>query len=137
MTRKAYRLPSEAEWEFSCRAGTTGDYAGELNKMAWYGGNAESKTHPVGQKDANAFGLHDMHGNVWEWCEDVWHGNYDKAPDDGSAWTQGGNQGRRVVRGGSWYDGDDSCRSAYRYSYVLGARDFNVGFRVVVSVRTT
>ena len=101
ITRKAYRLPSEAEWEYACRAGTKGDYAGDLEKMAWYYDNSGGQTHPVGQKEPNAFGLYDMYGNVWEWCEDVWHDNYKDAPVDGTAWTDGGNQNVRVVRGGS------------------------------------
>ena len=79
-----YRLPTEAEWEYACRAGTTGDYAGDLNSMAWYA-NSGGQTHPVGQKQANGFGLYDMHANVWEWCEDWYHENCYGAPMDGSA----------------------------------------------------
>ena len=101
MTGQTYRLPSEAEWEYACRAGTMGDYAGKLDEMAWYRKNSVIKTHPVGQKKLNAFGLYDMHGNVWEWCEDVWHDNYNNAPKDGSAWTDSAKQGDRVLRGGS------------------------------------
>ncbi len=102
MTGMGYRLPSEAEWEYACRAGTTGDYAGDLDAMAWYSKNSGSETHPVGQKQSNAFGLYDMHGNVREWCEDVWCDNYKDAPTDGSAWLSNGNSIQRVVRGGSW-----------------------------------
>src|SRR5436853_7544725 len=86
----SYRLPTEAEWEYACRAGTAGDYAGKLDSMMWYGENSGGKTHPVGQKQSNAFGLYDMHGNVWEWCEDWYHENYNGAPTDGSTWLSGG-----------------------------------------------
>lgn len=135
MTGKAYRLPSEAEWEYACRAGTTGDYAGELDAMAWYRKNAEGKTHSVGQKQHNAFGLYDMHGNVWEWCEDVWHDNYKDAPTDSSAWLSGGNSSLRVLRGGSWFYFGWLCRSAIRNRIGAGVRIFYIGFRVVVSAR--
>ncbi|MDQ3010070.1 MAG: SUMF1/EgtB/PvdO family nonheme iron enzyme [Acidobacteriota bacterium] len=133
----SYRLPSEAEWEYACRAGTTGDYAGKLDEMAWYDKNSGSKTHPVGQKKPNAYGLYDMHGNVWEWCEDVWHDDYKGSPTDGSAWTEGGNQDRRVVRGGSWDSNDNYCRSAVRFNYAPANLNYNIGFRVVVSARTS
>jgi formylglycine-generating enzyme required for sulfatase activity len=136
MTGKAYRLPSEAEWEYACRAGTTGNYAGKLDEMAWYRGNSENQTHPVGQKKPNAFGLYDMHGNVWEWCEDVWRENYNGAPTDGSAWTDGGNQDRRVLRGGSWGLNDNYCRSAYRSVNAPGVINVRFGYRVVVSAGT-
>ncbi|HEX8847607.1 MAG TPA: SUMF1/EgtB/PvdO family nonheme iron enzyme, partial [Pyrinomonadaceae bacterium] len=96
----SYRLPSEAEWEYACRAGTIGDYAGDMDEIAWYIKNSGSKTHPVGQKQANAWSLYDMHGNVREWCEDVWHENYKGTPSDGSAWLIGGNSNLRVLRGG-------------------------------------
>ena len=135
MTGKAYRLPSEAEWEYACRAGTTGDYAGDLDAMAWYSNNSGDKTHPVGQKQPNALGLYDMHGNVWERCEDIWHDNYDDAPTDGSAWLSGRDSSRRVVRGGSWISLGGDCRSAYRYYTLPDARDTDIGFRVVVGAR--
>lgn len=131
-----YWLPSEAEWEYACRAGTTGDYAGKLEEMGWYDENSGGKTHPVGQKKPNGWGLHDMHGNVWEWCADVWHGNYKGAPTDGSAWMQGGGRGHRVVRGGSWYNYSDECRSAYRNWRMSNNRLINLGFRVVVATGT-
>jgi formylglycine-generating enzyme required for sulfatase activity len=128
-----YRLPSEAEWEYACRAGTTGDYAGELDEMAWYG--SFSGTHPVGEKKANAWGLHDMHGNVSEWCQDRWHENYDGAPNDGHAWEQGSDN-RRVVRGGSWNDFANYCRAAFRYRLAPGDRGIVVGVRLAVRLAT-
>jgi len=136
MTGKEYRLPTEAEWEYACRAGTTGDYAGELDAMAWYNENSGGKTHPVGQKQPNAFGLYDMHGNVWEWCQDVYHDNYSGAPADGSAWMSGGHQDRRVLRGGSWDYYGRLCRAAHRGRPAPDDRRFDDGFRVVGSSRT-
>ena len=104
MTGRECRLPSEAEWEYACRAGTTtryyfGDDANQLGDYAWYSDNSDSQTHPVGEKKPNDWGLYDMHGNVWEWFEDRWHRNYKGAPKDGSAWVQGDNSSR-VLRGG-------------------------------------
>ena len=98
------RLPSEAEWEYACRAGTTTPYyfGNNLSKEQANFDNIVDKTTPVGTYPANAFGLHDMHGNVWEWCQDYWHGNYDGAPMDGSAWLTDHKQNWRVARGGSW-----------------------------------
>ncbi len=130
-----YRLPTEAEWEYACRAGTTtrfhtGDSESDLGRAVWYRDNSGGKTHPVGQKRANAWGLYDMHGNVWEWCEDVWHNNYGGAPDDGSAWTRGGDV-RRVLRGGSWYFITRYCRSANRGRSHPDSRHDNLGFRLV------
>jgi len=136
ITGKAYRLPSEAEWEYACRAGTTGDYAGDLDVMAWYSNNSGDKTHPVGQKQPNAFGLYDMHGNVWEWCEDVWRDSYEDAPPDGSAWLSGGGSERRVVRGGSWDGYEEDCRSACRYDLEPGHHNYSFGIRVVVPATT-
>jgi len=118
-TGKKYRLPSEAEWEYACRAGTTtqysfGDDEAQLGDYAWYDKNSGNTTHPVGEKKPNAFGLYDMHGNVWEWCEDVWHENYNGAPTDGSAWVSGGEQNKHLLRGGSLNYITRSCRPAYR-----------------------
>jgi formylglycine-generating enzyme required for sulfatase activity/tRNA A-37 threonylcarbamoyl transferase component Bud32 len=140
MTGKRYGLPSEAEWEYACRAGTTGAYAGNLDSMAWYGSNSDGKTHLVGQKQANAFGLYDMHGNVWEWCEDVWHdsygGRHGNPPTDGSAWLSGGDSGFRSLRGGSWHLFSWDLRSSFRLRLAPGERSSVIGLRVAVSART-
>jgi formylglycine-generating enzyme required for sulfatase activity len=143
ITGKTYRLPSEAEWEYACRAGTTTPfYCGETitTDLANYDGNYtygqgskgvyREETTEVGIFPANPFGLYDMCGNVREWCEDGWHENYINAPTDGSAWTSLSSQ-RKLLRGGSWNNHPDLCRSAYRSLYNLGSNDFNIGFRVV------
>jgi formylglycine-generating enzyme required for sulfatase activity len=135
MTGKAYRLLSEAEWEYAARAGSEtrfsfGDDDSRLGEYAWYFANSNRKTQPVGGKTANAFGLHDMHGNVFEWVEDPWHESYDGAPSDGSAWLDNGAPNRRVVRGGSWYYDAKNLRSASRSGPPSDLRDGNVGFRV-------
>lgn len=132
-TGQDYRLPTEAEWEYACRAGTTGDYAGDLIEIAWYNNNSDYRTHPVGRLNPNDWGVHDMHGNVWEWCEDDWHGSYDGAPADGSAWVDTPTRGSyRVIRGGCWYNLAVSCRSASRIFDSPDYHDVNVGFRVVI-----
>jgi formylglycine-generating enzyme required for sulfatase activity len=133
-TGHSYRLPSEAEWEFACRAGSTGQWCfgddeNQLKQYAWYSDNSGGKTHPVGEKKANAFGLHDMHGNVWEWCEDKWHGNYQGAPSDGRAWVDGGNSSR-VLRGGSWYISARVARASDRNYLSSVSRYHNLGFRL-------
>jgi len=135
-TDKKYRLPSEAEWEYACRANNQGkwcfgDNKNELKNYAWYDYNSDSKTHPVGEKKPNAFGLYDMHGNVWEWCEDVWHDSYSGAPTNGSAWTQNGKPEYRLLRGGSWIGNANGCRSANRDNAAPGNRYNYFGFRVV------
>ena len=157
-----YRLPTEAEWEYAARAGTTGDYAGDLDAMAWYGNNSGrtrldaaeiyrtdlsnyykritengGQTHAVGSKLPNAFGLFDMHGNVWEWCQDWYHDSYAGAPIDGSAWLSGGEQKYRVLRGGSWFDNASLLRSANRYGVTPGYRGNDGGLRVVAVVRAS
>ena len=136
MTGKMYRLPSEAEWEYACRAGTVGDYAGDLDSLAWYQDNSFSKMHPVGRKHPNAFRLYDMHGNVWEWCEDDWHDNYKGAPTDGSAWLSGEHSGFRVVRGGSWNSSKNACRAAFRFKFGSDEHYDLLSVRVVVSAGT-
>jgi len=128
------RLPTEAEWEYACRAGTTtsyhsGDSESDLARSGWYTGNSGSQTHPVGQKTANAWGLHDMHGNVWEWCAD-WKGDYPSgAVTDPTGPSSGSG---RVLRGGSWSYDALSCRSALRSNLHPAFRFYNVGFRVVM-----
>lgn len=108
------RFPTEAEWEYACRAGTTASRYGELDRIAWFIGNTRRQgPQRVGCKLPNAWGLHDMIGNVWEWCEDVWHKNYQGAPQDGRAWTTG-NPSFRVMRGGGDRFHSASCRSACR-----------------------
>ena len=123
------KLPTEAEWEYACRAGSTGKYCcgddfSKLGNYAWYSENAGRKTHPVGEKLANPWGLHDMHGNVWEWCEDVWYEN-------SSTGLTGGGQSIRAMRGGSWLDNGIDCCSAYRVGRVADSGYFDYGFRVV------
>jgi formylglycine-generating enzyme required for sulfatase activity len=130
-----YRLPSEAEWEYACRAGTTGDDVGNLASMAWYNDNSGGQAHPVGQKRANAFGLYDMHGNVWEWCVDTWHKDYNGAPADGSAWTTGGDINLRALRGGSWLSVAAICGFSNRGGYYPRTRDRDNGVRVVATAR--
>ena len=134
-----YRLPTEAEWEYACRAGTTtrysfGDDAAQLGDYAWMDKNTddigEVHAHIVGQKQPNPWGLYDMHGNVWEWCQD-WHGDY---PDGDVTDSVGPSSGsRRVWRGGSWLNGENPCRSAYRASDLPSFRFYGLGFRVVRS----
>jgi formylglycine-generating enzyme required for sulfatase activity/tRNA A-37 threonylcarbamoyl transferase component Bud32 len=142
ITGKTYRLPTEAEWEYACRAWTTtryyfGDDASQLGDYAWYSANSQSKTHPVGQKKPNAWGLYDMSGNVWEWCEDNWHDSYENAPKDGSAWLTNDND-YKIVRGGSWYYDPNVCRSAYRGLYYRRDGSGNsFGFRVVCGAGRT
>lgn len=144
-TGQRYRLPSEAEWEYACRAGTaTPFHFGETitPDLVNYDGNypygeaAKGKyrgeTTPVGSFGvANAFGLYDMHGNVWEWCQDVWHENYNGAPTDGRVWESGEDSSRRRLRGGSWFSIARNCRSADRNRNASEIRSGIIGFRVV------
>jgi formylglycine-generating enzyme required for sulfatase activity len=142
-----YRLPSEAEWEYACRADTTTPFSfGEtittdqanFDGNYTYGSSTKNgvwlkRTSPAGQFPANAFGLHNMHGNVWEWCEDDWHANYVGAPADGSAW-KGGDASHRVVRGGSWYNTPDDLRSARRERSIPTVRGNDQGLRLARTV---
>jgi formylglycine-generating enzyme required for sulfatase activity len=124
-----YRLPTEAQWEYACRAGTTGDRYGELDDIAWYDENSGGESHGVGQKQANGFGLYDMLGNVWEWCND-WYGRYPKEPVTDPAGAEQGSG--RVDRGGSWGNGPSIVRSANRAGFTPDSRDGNLGFRLVL-----
>lgn len=148
-TGRPYRLPSESEWEYACRAGTLTAFGfGETiaANLANYNGaspykyapqsNSNSSTTEVGTYPANAFGLHDMHGNVWEWCEDNWHDDYDLLPKDGKAWAIGGDRSCRVIRGGSWRDPAHYCRSAKRSKNAANQGDRSTGFRIAVTFIT-
>jgi len=152
-TERTYRLPSEAEWEYACRAGTRTPFhfgetldatlanyrakdktiGGTLYKGA-YGrgveGEYQRETTKVGSFPANAFWLHDMHGNVWEWCEDDWHGNYADASSDGKPWLEGDSGNTKLLRGGSWISDPGVCRSARRYDFMRDGRFNFIGFRV-------
>ena len=125
---KRYRLPTEAEWEYAARAGTTGSRYGELIEVAWYWGNSDRRPHRVGTKRANEWGLHDMLGNVWEWTAD-WYGRYPEGPvTDPRGPAKGAS---RVARGGSWYIDAQNSRFAYRYGLSPGIRRSTLGFRLV------
>lgn len=143
-TSKQYRLPSEAQWEYACRAGTTTPFHyGEMitSELANYRGIAvynnspkgeyREQTTEVGTFPANEWGLHNMHGNIWEWCEDDWHDNYGDASSDGSAWVESDRKSTdRLLRGGSWLAAAENCRSACRDIGPLAARLNGIGFRV-------
>ena len=138
-TEKRYRLPTEAEWEYAARAGTTTKYSWgndiDVNRANCYGCASQwdrETTAPVGTFSANRWGLHDMHGNVKEWVQDCWNENYEGAPTDGSAWRSGDCY-KRVLRGGSWYTRPWSIRSAARYDYDASEDNYiyGGGFRIV------
>jgi formylglycine-generating enzyme required for sulfatase activity len=143
-TGRRYQLPSEAQWEYACRAGTDtpfcfgenlssdlanyDDIYSDSYKKSYY----RPQTTDVGMFPANAFGLYDMHGNVWEWCADTWHDSYNGAPDDGSVWEHNGNKSYRLSRGCSWRNHQYNCRSAFRNRLQPDRKDNNFGFRVVI-----
>jgi formylglycine-generating enzyme required for sulfatase activity len=158
-TGYAYRLPTEAEWEYACRAwtltpfhfgetittdlanysGVNWDYMGKICSKGSYGAGPKGvdrrETIPVGSfQVANAFGLYDLHGNVREWCADYWHDNYEGAPTDATVWITDGDSDKRVLRGGSWNVGPRKCRSAYRVKFDPAASLYDIGFRVACSV---
>jgi formylglycine-generating enzyme required for sulfatase activity len=122
-----YRLPTEAEWEYACRAGSTGPYAGKARlDDRWYSVNSRNQTHPVGTKQANAWGLYDMHGNVWEWCQD-WYGDY---PAGAKTETTGVIGKFKVARGGCWGESLAGSRAARRAKDEPGNQNYSLGFRV-------
>jgi formylglycine-generating enzyme required for sulfatase activity len=160
LTKREYRLPSEAEWEYACRGETTtpfhfgktittdlANYKGTDNfNGKWSGsydqgpkGICRKETTPVETFSPNIFGLHDMHGNVWEWCLDHYHNNYEGAPINGTAWIDSAviQNTSKFVRGGCWDFNPQNCRSAYRHNFNPGNRFNNVGFRVVCKVART
>lgn len=125
-----YRLPTEAEWEYAARAGTSGDYPGELDEIAWYFSNSNLETHPVGRKKPNPWGLYDMLGNVWEWCQDWFNADYYSASPavDPPGPAEGVN---KVLRGGSWGANAVYTRSSVRISFFPGQKNSYFGFRIV------
>ena len=137
-----YRLPTEAEWEYACKAGNDTEFsftneAVDLDEYGWsdsYGWcaiNSNGNTSSVGVKKSNAFGLYDMHGNVWEWVQDTWHDNYENAPTDGTAWEEESSS-NRVGKGGSWMDGPNYCKSAFRGSLDADSTSYVLGLRIVM-----
>ena len=139
LTGQNYRLPTEAEWEYASRAGAVAEWSfgndeSKLGNYAWYKDNSGGKTHGVGQKLPNAFGLFDLHGNAWEWVEDCFHNNYSDAPKDATAWTTNCDGNFKVLRGGSWQVAAADTRSGLRYSFAPDATENHVGFRVALDL---
>jgi formylglycine-generating enzyme required for sulfatase activity len=132
---RVYRLPTEAQWEYACRAGSKTAYSfddeeGLLPEYGWFSSNSSDRTHTVGLLDPNAWGLYDMHGNVWEWCSDR-HGEYPKSAVSDPSGPKVGSI--RVIRGGCWINGAANCRSAFRGRITSDVRDFHLGFRLALS----
>lgn len=137
LDRYKFRLPSEAEWEYACRAGTTTEYSfgdGEarLDEFGWFRGNAGRKTHPAGAKKPNPWGLFDMHGNVWEWCQD-WYGPYPGGEVSDPTGASDGKQ--RVIRGGSWSHGGRDLWSSFRLKFAPDFRFRSIGVRIALTLR--
>jgi formylglycine-generating enzyme required for sulfatase activity len=131
---RCYRLPTEAQWEYAARAGTQtrwsfGDEEVDLDTYGWYQAKSGSRTHRVGAKQRNPWGLYDMHGNVWEWVQDTWHSSYEGAPTDGLSWESEDAGALRVIRGGSWGGNAGLCRCAYRNLNEPESRLNDLGFR--------
>jgi len=129
-----FRLPTEAEWEYACRAGTTtrfhtGNSRDDLSRAGWFDANSDHRTHSVRQKESNAFGLYDMHGNVWEWCNDWYTENYNAADNDNPRGPVKGQA--KVIRGGSWHFFSTCCESAYCGYHGPDRKYYDIGFRVV------
>ena len=143
ITRKNFRLPSEAEWEYAARGGKFSQgytYAGsdKLKQVGWYGENSNEETREVGLLRPNELGIYDMSGNVWEWCADDWHEDYKNAPDDGTAWVDVPDRGaNRVLRGGSYWINPVYCRSALRDRGWPDDRNLIIGLRLVLSFQLT
>jgi formylglycine-generating enzyme required for sulfatase activity len=160
-TSYTYRLPTEAEWEYACRGGVADDYNGAPDETSWYANNSGrqridaaeiwrtdqinyvkrivdngNQTHPVGQKQPNGFGLYDMNGNVWEWCEDLYHWGYAGAPLDATAWLSNGEKDSRVLRGGSWDFNATFLSSTTRSGLAQETRGNYFGFRLVAVARS-
>ena len=140
LTKKKYRLPTEAEWEYAARGGLQSQkhrYPGsddeDLSSVAWYFPNSDKRTHPVGQKLSNELGIHDMGGNVWEWVQDCWHDDYHGAPDDGHAWEEEGCD-LRVARGGFFDHEAGNLRSASRIWNKPSVRNVGSGFRIARTI---
>jgi formylglycine-generating enzyme required for sulfatase activity len=149
-TGRDYRLPTEAEWEYACRAGTTtpfyfgktitGKLANYISHVTYFKERkikSKDETTSVGIFPPNQFGLYDMHGNLWEWCLDYWHDNYQGAPTNGSAWLSENDDDSRILRGGSWYFHPRPCRSASRFCDSPDAGAIGVGLRVVCEIPKT